>query len=492
MLLILFVSLYTSRIVLNTLGVEDFGIYNVVGGFVAMFGFLNNAMTSTTQRFFSFEIGKGDKIQLNNVFNMSINVHILIALLILIFAETFGLWFLNNQLIIPIDRLVAANLVYQFSILTLLVNILSVPYNAIIIAEEHMSVFAVVSVVEVSLKLLLVFILQWYGLDKLVLYSILIFSISIIIRVIYGIYCRSKFQESKFKFYWNTSLFKQMLNYVSWMLFSTSAEMLSAQGLNMLMNVFFGVTVNAARAISYQIQAAVHSFVVNFMIAVRPQIIKKYAKNEFSEMFNLVFSASKFSFFLLFYISLPVLILTKTVLLWWLKIVPDYTVIFTKLIIIDLFFTVLFTSLTTVSQATGKIKIYQIAVSISFIVVFILSYLFFNLGYPSYFAFVIMIAVSIVSLYIRLVVLKKLINFPVKDYVKKVLFRIFFVVLLSIPIPLIVYSIVDDYIIQFIFVTVTSIFCITLAIMIVGVNREEKLFLKNKLLLVKNNFLRRI
>jgi O-antigen/teichoic acid export membrane protein len=480
MLLTMGVSLYTSRVVLNTLGVEDYGVYNVVGGFVAMFGFMNNAMTSATQRFLSFKIGEKDSDGIRNVLSMSLNIHFIIAFVILVLAETVGLWFLNTQLKIPAERIVAAYWVYQFSILTLIVNIISVPYTSIIVAYERMHVFAGISIIEVSLKLLIVFMLQWFGFDKLKFYAVLIFSVALVIRLIYGVYCNREFKESKFRLYWNNHLFKQLFNHVGWMLFGTSAQMISGQGVNMLMNIFFDVTVNAARGIAYQIQGAVHSFVVNFMIAVRPQIIKNYAQQNFKEMYSLVFTASKFSYYLLFYISLPVLLLTETVLQWWLKILPANAVVFTKLIIIDLFFTVLFTSITTVSQATGKIKSYQLVVSFSFILVFIFTYLFFKLGFPSYYAFIIMIAMSFLSLIGRLIILKKQISFPVIEYSKEVLLKIILVTLVSLPLPLVILHIIKENTIQFFFVSFVSVISTTAAIWFVGISREEKYFVKNK------------
>lgn len=481
MLLTLVVSLYTSRIVLLTIGIDDFGIYNVVGGFVAMFGFLNSAMASATQRFLSFEIGRKDSLQIQNVFSMSINIHFVIAIIILLFAETIGLWFFNTQLAIPAERRVAAQWVYQFSILALLVNIISVPYNAIIIAHERMNVFAGVSIVEVALKLLIVFMLQWLGYDKLKLYAVLVFGVSIIIRLIYGVYCKSKFKESRFRFYWDAVLFKKLFSHVGWMLFGTTMNMLSGQGINILMNIFFGVTVNAARGIAYSIQSAVTSFVSNFMMAVTPQIIKNYAQNNFEDMYNLVFRSSKFSFFLMFYVSLPVLLLTGTVLQWWLKIVPEHAVIFTQLVIIDLFFSILYSPIANVSQATGKIKGYQIVISIGFFLAFALSYLFFKMGYPSHFAFIIMIVMSFLGLLARLQVLKIQLSFPVQKYYKEVIQRIAFVALISIPIPLVVLYSINNIVVQFFLVIVASVLSTSIGIWFVGINQPEKIFIKSKL-----------
>lgn len=475
MLLTMVVSLYTSRVVLNTLGVEDFGIYNVVGGFVGMFGFLNNAMTSATQRFLSYELGRDDKIGVSNVFNISLLIHCGIALAAFILAETIGLWFLLNKLEIPHDRIDAANWVYHFSILALMVNIVSVPYNSLIIAYEKMGAFASISVIEVVLKLLIVLLLEFFGSDKLQLYAVLTFAVSFIIRVLYGIYCKIKISEIRFRFYWDKPLFKKILNQVSWYLFGTSAQILSDQGLNILLNLFFGVTVNAARAISFQVRNSVQSFVINFMIAVRPQIIKLYAMSNFSEMYKLVFFASKVSFSLLLVITLPVFILAPTVLTWWLKVLPDHTVLFTRLILIDLFFTVLFTSLNTVSQASGKLRLYQIVVSIGFLLNFIFSYGFFKMGFPSYVTFLIIIFFSMLSLFARLIILKKQSDLPFLQYMKEVLGPSLLVIVFSVPLPLFLYQYTSNgTFIQFILVCGACLFSVIGSFWFVGLKVNER------------------
>jgi len=271
------VTLYTSRIILNILGVEDYGIYNVVGGFVTMFGFLNSAMASATQRFFSFEIGRKDYNQLRNVFSMSVNIHFIIAVAILLIAETVGLWFVNTQLTIPHERMVAARWVYHFSVFALMVNMVSVPYNAIIIAHERMKVFARISIIEVGLKLLIVFMLQWFGFDKLKFYAVLMFIVALLIRLIYGIYCNRSFKESKFRKYWDKTLFNTLINYAGWNLWGNAASIIMGQGVNVLLNIFFGPVVNAARGIAYQVRSALNQFVFNFQLAMNPQIIKSYA-----------------------------------------------------------------------------------------------------------------------------------------------------------------------------------------------------------------------
>jgi O-antigen/teichoic acid export membrane protein len=425
------VTLYTSRIVLSTLGFEDFGIYNVVGGFVTMFAFLNSAMASATQRFLSFEIGKRDFIQLCNVFSMSVNIHFIIAFVILLLAETIGLWFLSTQLTIPPERMVAAQWVYQFSIFTLMVNMMSVPYNAIIIAHERMNVFAGVSIVEVSLHLLIVFMLQWFGFDKLKLYAVLMFSVSLIIRLIYGIYCKYKFKESKFRFFWDKPLFKTLISYAGWNLWGNVASVIMGQGVNILLNIFFGPVVNAARGIAYQVKGAMGQFVGNFQIAMNPQIIKSYASGNSKYMNQLIFKGAKFSFFLLYALSFPVLIETQFILAIWLKTVPEYTIIFTQLVIITILIDCISGTLRTAAQASGRIKLYQGVVGGLLILNLPFSYIMLELGYNPEITLYIGIIISIIALICRLIILKKLIALEVTRFFIEVIMQSILVVTVS-------------------------------------------------------------
>ena len=276
MLLTMAVALYTSRIILQTLGVEDFGIYNVVAGFVTMLGFLNSAMSSATQRFLAFELGKPDIKDVRGIFSMSLNIHIIIALFVFVLGETIGLWFVRTQLTIPIDRMMAAEWVFHLALLSFMVTIISVPYNALIIAHERMKVFAWVSIIDVTLKLLIVFMLSWFGMDKLVLYGLLSLAVVFTIAMVYRVYCKNKFVESRFRLYWDKKLFHIMLSYTGWNLWGNIAAVMSGQGVNILLNIFFGPSVNAARAIAMQVSGALNSFVQNIQVAINPQIIKSY------------------------------------------------------------------------------------------------------------------------------------------------------------------------------------------------------------------------
>ena len=332
-LFIMLVSLYTSRVVLNTLGVEDYGVYNVVGGVVAMFGFINSSMSSATQRYITFALGKGNMEQLQKVFSTALQIHVLIAVLIVILGETVGLWFMYTQMKIPADRIDAAFWVLQCSIAATVIMIISVPYNADIIAHERMSAFAYISILEAVLKLAVVYVLQISPYDKLVVYAFLILFVQMLARFCYSRYCNKHFVESKYRHVWAKSLFREMTGFAGWSLFGNLSGVLFGQGLNMLLNVFFGPVVNAARAVSVQVQGAIQQFVGNFQMALNPQITKTYAKGEMEEMHKLMFRSARFSFYLLFFLSLPVLFETDFVLTVWLKTVPDDAAVFLRIMI---------------------------------------------------------------------------------------------------------------------------------------------------------------
>ena len=489
MILTMLVSLYTSRVVLNTLGVEDFGIYNVVGGFVSMFGFLNSAMASATQRFLSFEIGKGDRDQLRNVFSMSVNIHFLIAFIILILAETVGLWFVNTQLTIPAGRMGAAQWVYQFSILAMMIYMVSVPYNAMIIAHERMNVFAWVSIAEVSLKLFIVFMLQWFGFDKLKFYAILTFCVSLIIRFIYGFYCSRHFKESKFRFFWNRPLFKTLVSYASWNLWGNIAAVLKDQGVNVLLNMFFGPVINAARGIAYQVSSAINQFVANFQMAMNPQIIKSYAVDNLKYMHQLIFRGAKYSFFLLFTLSLPILLETEQILRLWLKTVPEYTVIFTRLVIINVLIDCISGPLMTAAQASGKIKLYQSVVGGLLILNLPVSYLFLKLGFQPQVTIYISIGISIIALTLRLLILKKLVKLKLDKFFYQVILKIMIVSFTAVVIPLLFYIFMDISIHRFIIVALAAIVSSINVIFFLGLSSDEKIYFINGLKKIKTKII---
>lgn len=480
------VSLYTSRIVLNTLGVTDYGIYNVVGGFITMFGFLNSSMASATQRFLSFELGRKDYLQLGRVFSMSLNIHFVIALIILVLGETVGLWFVNTHLTIPAERMMAANWVYQFSILAFLVNVVSVPYNAAIIAHERMTVYAWVSIIEVSLKLLVVFMLQWFGFDKLKFYAVLIFLVSFMIRIIYGVYCKKNFSESRYQFFWDKTLFNTLFNYAGWNLWGNAAAALYGQGVNILLNIFFGPAVNAARGIAYSVRAAVNGFVANFQIAINPQIVKSYAINDLKYMHQLIFQGAKYSFFLLFALSLPILLETEIILRLWLKIVPEYTVIFTQLVIINILIDSISGPLMTAAQASGRIKLYQGVVGGLLILILPLSYLFLKLGHEPQVTLYISIIISLIALYARLKIISPLVDLSISGYIKKVILRIIPVAVISVIFSLAIKHYLINIPLKPLIVSVGSVLLVGLSLYFVGISRSERILLNGKMRLLFN------
>lgn len=486
MLLTMAVTLYTSRVVLNVLGIEDFGIYNVVGGFVAMVGFLKNSMAVATQRFLSFEIGNNDFAQLKRVFSMSMTIHFIIAFIILILAETIGLWFVNTQLTIPPERMEAARWVYHFSVLAFIVNVISVPYNATIIAHERMNVFAYVSILDVSLKLFIVFVLQWFGFDKLKFYAVLMFSVALIIRIIYGIYCSRNFNETKYHFFWDSKLLKTILSFSGWSIWESLASIINAQGVNILLNMFFGPAINAARAIAYQARAALNNFVYNFQIALKPQIIKSYAINNLTYMHQLVFQGARYSFFLLFILSLPILLETEFILRLWLKIVPEYTIIFTRLVIVNILLNSYSSTLSTAAQATGRIKNFQLVSGGLILLILPISLFFLKLGYEPQVTLYVSITIEAFALLSRLFILKNLVQLKIKIFLKKVVAQTIFASIIASLFPIIISHCLDETLMEILIIFIVSFTSSIAIIYSIGLTKNEKQYLNTILRQLKS------
>lgn len=380
MILIMAVNLYTSRVVLQVLGIEDFGIYNIVGGIVTMLSFLNTSMSGATTRFLTYEMGREAKDRLERTFSSALLVHIGIALVIIIVSETIGLWFLINYLVIPADRMNAAMWVYQFSILSAAIAITQVPYNACIIAHERMDVYAYVEIVNVILKLLIVYLLTIGNFDKLILYALLVLVVSVIIAMIYRFYCVRHFSESKFVFQWYPEIVKPMLSFSGWDMYGNMSTVARTQGVNILLNIFFGPILNAASGIANQVQNAVMAFAGSLITAIKPQIIKSYAAGELVRMESLVVNASKLTFLLLLLISLPLMVEMHFVLSLWLKVVPDYSTMFCICTLLFNFFATMSMIVVTVAHATGRIKRPSLINGTLYLLVIPISYLAFRLG----------------------------------------------------------------------------------------------------------------
>ena len=401
MLLIMVISLYTARIILKILGAEDFGVYNVVAGVVAMFGFFNSAMTMATQRFLNVEMGKNTG-NLNRTFTMAVNIHSIVALIVLFLSETIGIYLVNYVLNIPENRINAANWIFQFAILCACITIVQVPYNSLIYAREQMNVYALVSIGEATLKLLLIFLLSYIDFDKLILYGILTFLLQTIVFFIYFIYANRHFEESKFSLSWDKTLFYKMAGFMGWNILGQTAQILSLQGINIVVNIFYGVILNAAMAVTNQVNTALTSFVNNFQTSFRPQIMKSYAANEIQEMNSLVAKASKISFFLLYAISVPLMFNIDWILEIWLTEVPAYSGIFCKLLIWYSYLEAIGLPLVMSIMATGHNRDYQIVISILIFFNLLLAWLILKMGFPIEGIFLAKIFISCLCMIARL------------------------------------------------------------------------------------------
>ena len=490
MLLMMLVSLFTSRVILQVLGIEDYGVYNVVGGIVSMFAFINGGMVAATQRYITFELGSGNKERLQRVFSTSLQIHAMISILIVILGETVGLWFLQEKLVIPEDRMIAAMWVYQCSIIVCVLNIMSIPYNADIVAHEKMSAFAMISVVEVVLKLLVVYLLMLFPFDKLIVYAILLLAVQFSIRLVYAAYCKRHFEESSYIHRWNSDLIKEMLGFAGWSFWGSLAVILYTQGINMMLNVFFGPIVNAARGIAIQVQSAVLQFVMNFQMALNPQITKSYAAGNLDQMHSLMFRSARFSFLLLFFIALPVLLETNFLLTLWLKTVPDHTVIFAQIMLcISLVYTTANPCIIA-NQATGKVKVYQAVVGGILLAILPISYIVLKMGAPAYSVFIVHFCVESVAQISRMFMLRKLINLPMWAYLKNIYATIICTVIVSIILPMFVHMQIEEGWLRFFAVGFTCVLSVSVTSLFIGITKHERMLLLDKglrLLRIKND-----
>ena len=480
MLLMMIVSLYTSRVILQVLGIEDFGVYNVVGGIVSMFAFINGGMVAATQRYITFEIGSGNKEKLKQVFSTSLQIHAIISVLIIILGETVGLWFLLEKMIIPDDRMTAAMWVYQCSIIACVVNIMSIPYNADIVAHEKMSVFAYISIIDVVLKLLIVYLLILSLFDKLIVYAVLLLIVQLLIRSVYTRYCKKHFEESFYVHSFNVVLLKEMSGFAGWSFWGSLAGVLYTQGLNMMLNVFFGPVVNAARGIAVQVQSAVQQFVTNFQMALNPQITKNYAVGNLEQMHSLMFRSARFSFILLFFITLPVLLETDFLLTIWLKTVPADTVIFIHIMIcISLIYTTANPCIIA-NQATGKVRVYQAVVGGILLTILPISYIVLKLGAPAYSVFIVHFCIESVAHFSRMYMLRKLINLPVRQYLINIYIPIITTVVVAIILPIFIHMQFERGWLRFMVVGFTCVLSVSFSAFFIGFTKSEREFFLDK------------
>lgn len=475
MLFLMCISLYTSRVVLEALGVVDYGIYNVVGGFVSMFSLISATLTSASSRFINYEMGKGQPERLNTVFSTSLNVHILLAIIIALLCETVGLWYLNSMMIIPPERLYAANWVFQISILNFCISLITVPFNASIIAHERMSTFAYVSIFEGIARLLICFAVLYSSFDHLILYAILYMLVQVSVTTMYRTYCRRHFEECHYRKVVDRQLIRQMFSYSSWHLFGNSAAILNRQGVDLVLNYFCGPVLNAAKGISNQVNSAVTGFVSNFMMAVNPQITQSYSRGDLSYMFSLVFRGSRFSYYLLLLLSFPVILNADYIIHLWLKEVPDYAVNFAQLALMTSMVSSFSNTLMTAQNATGKVRNYQIVVGGLQLTNLPLCFLTLYLGASPISILIVAFCVEILCLIARLFMIPLTIKeFSPVSFLREVILNSMLVTIVAVPVPLAIHYFVGGTLASFCVETVLCILCSGASIMFLGCKQSER------------------
>ncbi len=489
MLLMMGVTLYTSRVVLSALGVEDFGVYNVVGGMVSMFTMISGSLSSAISRFITYEMGKGNKERLKLIFSTSIVIQLILSAIIIVLIETVGVWFLNNKMDIPQESMQAARWVLQFSMLALVVNLLSIPYNALIIANEKMSAFAYVSILEAFGKLAIAYLIMISPMHRLVFYALLMFVLSLIVRLVYGFYCKAKFDEAKnIKFTFDKPLFKEMFGFAGWNFIGSSSALLRDQGGNVLLNLFYGPAVNAANAVATQVKHAIVQFSSNFMVALNPQITKSYASGDRDYMMKLLFQGSRISFYMLLLLSLPVLLNTEYILSLWLKTVPNHTVLFVQLALVFGMMESISSPLITAMLATGKIRNYQIVVGGFQMLNLPISYILLRIGMLPEIVLIVAIFISVCCLLSRLYMLRGLIGLSATLFLKKVVFNVVVVSVLTVIIPFFIAKNVHSTFLWFVIISLISFICTLVVIYFIGCNKEERGFVNQKILkILKRN-----
>ena len=474
MFFLMILGLFTSRVVLHALGETDYGIYNVVGGVVALFTVISGALTTAVTRFITFEMGKGSEAQLNKVFSTAVNVQFLLCAIIIILAEPIGLWFIDNRMTIEPDRIPAARLVMHFSLLSFVVNLMSVPQMASITAHEKMSAYAYIGILDGALRLAVALIISKASTDRLVLYAVLMAVALIIVRCAYGIYCRVNFPECRYRFIYDKSLIRQMFSFAGWSCIGSASGVLRDQGGNILVNIFFGPAVNAARAVAVQLNGAIQSFITNFMTAVNPQITKSYASGDHAYMFSLMRKSSRFSFYLLLILALPILFNTDSIMSVWLETVPAHSVLFVRLFLIFTLCESVSQPLITSMLATGNIRNYQIVVGGLQLLNLPVSYLCLKSGAAPESTVMVAIVISQICLAARLLMLEKMIGLSVKEFISRVYLNVIYVAAAAIVIPLIISFFLPDGILWTLLSVVVSALSAALSVLFVGCTAVER------------------
>lgn len=490
MLFGMLVSLYTSRVLLNALGVEDYGIYGAVGGFVAMFSLISSALTSSVSRFLTFELGTGNKERLSRVFSTSILIQISLAVIILLLSETLGLWFLHNKMTIPAVRMGAADLVFQVSIVSFIFGLLSTPFTAAIVSHERLGVFAFIGLFEILARLCIVlFIAYCYAVnDRLKVYAVLVMVLSVIMQGIYIWYCKRSFEECEIKLIFDKKIFREMGSFASWVFIGCTAAQLKNQGVNLLYNVFVGPVLNAARGIASSVNVAVTSFASNFMAALNPQITKLYATGDLKYAHSLVERGSRFSFYIILFFAVPILLETEFVLKIWLGNFPEHSVDFVRLALMLSLVETLSNTLMTLQTATGNIRNYQLVVGSILLMNFPLSYVCLKAGLLPEITYIVAILVDVVCLFTRLAFLRKMAGLPMMHFVRNVLVNVIIVTIIAVILPFIIHISMPLGWQRFLAVGFMSVVSVLLSILFIGCTRSEREFVLLKFVSVIKRF----
>lgn len=488
MLFLMLVSLYTSRVILNALGVEDFGIYNVVGGVVAMFSVISGSLSAAISRFITYELGKGDQSKLNKIFSASVTIQLLLSLIIVVLMESVGVWFLNAKMTIPETRMTAVNWVLQFSIVTFVINLISVPYNAAIVAHERMSAFAYISILEVVGRLAIAFLIVVSPIDRLILYAILMCAMAVIVRLTYGHYCKKHFTECTYHFHWDKDILKQIFGFAGWNFIGASSAVLRDQGGNIVVNIFFGPTVNAARGIAMQVNSAVTGFVTNFMTALNPQITKSYASGDHEYLMPLIFQGARLSFYMLLVLSLPILANTHYILVLWLKLVPEHAVLFVQLTLVFAMSESISNPLVTAMLATGRIRNYQIVVGGLQMMNLPISYVCLRFGCVPESVLVVAIFISQCCLAARLYMLRGMIGLSSIRYMKNVYLNVLAVAILSAIVPGLLSMYMQESFLSFIAISFVAMASTVAVEFYIGCNNQERAFVRKKVISIIKKF----
>ena len=491
MLFMMLIGLYTSRINLQSLGVENYGIYNVVGGVIVMFSIINGSITASISRFLTFEIGTGNMEKLKKVFSTSVTIQIGISLIILLLAETIGLWFLNHKMVIPESRIYAANWVYQFSIITFILDLISMPYNACIVAHERMSAFAWITIYDAIAKLLVAWLTFIAPMDKLIFYAGLIVLVAFTQRIIYTSYCLRNFEECHYKFTIDKELLKNMSGFAGWNFIGATSAILRDSGGNIVINMFSGPTVNAARAIASSINNAVLGFANSFMTAINPQITKSYASGEHEKMMGVIYKGAKFSFFLLLLLGLPVMMESEYIIHLWLGQVPKHTVLFVQLTILYAMSESISNPLVTAMLATGKIKNYQIMVGGLQMLNLPISYICLRFGCFPESVVIVAIILSQCCFAARIYMLRPMIHLNAIDYLKKVYLKIVSTLIIAFILPIVVKYYMDDSLLSFFIIVSISFISACISVLYVGCNNQERSFIYSTTSKLKDKIIRR-